>query len=208
MSVTEGGTSEAVPGAAGAPAATREVSEASLRQPVMVIGVLLAGAAVAVSLGVYGQVHDPTGESPYRLFFTNTINLKVWFATIAVALALFQAVSALRIFGRLKFPREMPSWYGDAHRLSGTLAFLFSLPVAYHCLWSLGLQSSDTRVLVHSLLGCAFYGIFATKVIGVRSHSLPGWFLPIIGGATFTLVVGLWVTSSLWFFTNVGFPQF
>ena len=69
------------------------------------------------------------------------------------------------------------------HRISGRLAFIASLPVAYHCLWSLGFQDTDTRVLVHSLAGCAVYGAFAAKVLIVRSKRLPGVALPIAGGA-------------------------
>jgi Family of unknown function (DUF6529) len=49
--------------------------------------VLLVGGAVAVALGVYGKVHDPTHEQPYTWFFTSTIQLKVWFATTALAVA-------------------------------------------------------------------------------------------------------------------------
>jgi Family of unknown function (DUF6529) len=37
---------------------------------------------------------------------------------------------------------------------------------------------------------------------------LPGWALPVLGGLVFTLVVGLWLSSALWFFRNVGFPNF
>ncbi|NQV05229.1 hypothetical protein HQ535_01650, partial [bacterium] len=51
---------------------------------------LVGGAAVAVILGVYGNVHDPTGRSLITGFFTSTISLKVWLATFAVALAAFQ----------------------------------------------------------------------------------------------------------------------
>jgi hypothetical protein len=40
------------------------------------------------------------------------------------------------------------------HRWSGRLAFLVSIPVAMHCLYALGFQAFDLRVLVHSLLGC------------------------------------------------------
>lgn len=181
---------------------------ASTQSSLRLLYIAGAGAAVALALGVYSKVHDPTGQTTYRFGFDLMLGMKAWFATVAVVLALWQVTTAGWMWGRLPGAGDAPSWVAPTHRWSGTLAFLFTLPVAYHCLWSLGLQSSDTRVLVHSLLGCAFYGIFATKVIGVRSHSLPGWFLPIIGGATFTLVVGLWVTSSLWFFTNVGFPQF
>src|SRR5207245_10578724 len=62
---------------------------------------LLAGALVALSLGIYGRVHDPTGQSLVTIFFTRTITLKVWLATAAVTLAVVPLLSALRADGRL-----------------------------------------------------------------------------------------------------------
>lgn len=170
----------------------------------------MAGALVAVALGVYGNVHDPTGQKLFTLVFTATLNMKAWLATIAILLAVFQLLSALRIYGKVSWPATVPSWFGDAHRLSGTLAFFVSLPVAYHCLWSLGFRSdtSDMRTYVHSIAGCFFYGAFATKIVAVRSHRMPGWALPVIGGSVFASLVIVWLTSSLWFFDNAGFPSF
>ena len=78
--------------------------------------------------------------------------------------------------------------------------------MAYHCLWALGFEATDARVVTHSILGCAFYGAFTTKLLVVRSDRLPGWALPLVGGTLVTLVTGLWLTSSLWYFTSVGFP--
>ena len=177
---------------------------------VKVLGVFLAGAAVSILLGVYGDTHTPTGEKPYNLFFTDTIQLKVWFATAAVALALLQVLLAMRLYGKLKWPRTAPSWLGDAHRLCGTLAFLITLPVAYQCLWALGFQSTPTRVLVHSIVGCLFYGAFVAKVLSVRVSGLPGWSLPIVRGIVFTALVVVFLTSSVWFVTDgpAGLPIF
>ncbi len=171
------------------------------------IAVIIAvGSAASLALGVYGNVHDPTGESLVTLFFTATINAKVWLATIAVALAVFQLGSALRIYGKLG-SGDAPRWLGPAHRASGTGVFLISIPVAYHCLWALGFQSGEgSRILVHSLLGCAFYGAFVAKVLFVRAKDLPNWALPAAGGTVFTILVGIWLTSSFWFFTSVEFP--
>ncbi|MGH2358797.1 MAG: DUF6529 family protein, partial [Candidatus Limnocylindria bacterium] len=45
-------------------------------------------------------------------------------------------------------------------------------------------------------------------VLIVRSRGLPGWALPIAGGTVFTALVGVWLTSSFWFFTSVTFPGF
>ena len=175
------------------------------------IGALLAvvalGAAVAVSLGVYGRIHAPTGDSISPFGFPAVLPMKAWFATGAAALALFQLVSALWMWGRLPGgSAPAPGWTGPAHRWSGTVAFLLTLPVAYHCLWALGFQDTDTRVLVHSILGCAFYGAFTTKLLSLRVRRLPGMTLPVVGGSLVALLVGIWWTSSLWFFTNVGFP--
>ena len=181
--------------------------EAAVRTfPTNLVVAVLAGAAVAVALGVYGRVHDPTGHALFTLFFTGTINLKVWFATVAVVLAVVQVLTAMRIYGKIKVPRRAPTWLGDVHRLTGTLAFLVSLPVAYHCLWALGFEkhADQTRRFVHSLLGCFFYGAFAAKIVVVRSRNLPGWALPVAGGVVFSALVGIWVTSSLWFFQHIG----
>jgi hypothetical protein len=166
---------------------------------------LVVGGAVAVLLGVYGRNHDATGRGLSKLFFSDGIHLKAWFATIAVVFALFQVLSALRLYGTIKIPRAFPSWLGQAHRLSGTLAFLFSLPVAYHCLWGLGFATTGgSRRVLHSIFGCLFYGAFASKVIVVRSKRMPGWALPVIGGITFTVLVLVWMTSALWFFNQRG----
>ncbi|NQV08073.1 hypothetical protein HQ535_16180, partial [bacterium] len=116
--------------------------------------------------------------------------------------------SALRLWGRLG-SGDAPVWLGSVHRISGTAAFVLTIPVAYHCLWALGFETgAGARVLIHSIIGCAFYGAFATKVIAVRDHDQPRWVLPVIGGTVFSLLVVIWLTSSLWFFTNVEFPGF
>jgi hypothetical protein len=166
------------------------------------VAVLLVGGAISLALGVYGKVHDPTHEQPYTWFFSSTIQLKVWFATAALVLAVVQVLLGMRLYDKISIPRRAPSWLSDAHRLTGTLAFVITLPVAYQCLWALGFQSTDTRVLVHSLLGCFFYGIFTVKVLAVRVKGLPSTTLPLAGGIVFVALVGLWLTSALWFLTS------
>jgi hypothetical protein len=175
---------------------------------VRVLGVFLVGAAVSAGLIIYGNEHSPTFERPFSLIFSDTINFKVWGATIVVTLAVAQVLLALRIYDKIHWPRTSPPWLGDLHRLLGTSAFLVSLPVAFLCLWSLGFQDATTRTFVHSVLGCSFYGAFVWKVLGVRMHSLPGWFLPVAGTVVFLTLIGIWFTSSFWFFRHVGFPEF
>lgn len=166
---------------------------------------VLIGAGLAVGLGVYGRVHDPTGETVMTLFFEQQITMKAWLATGAVLSVVFQVGSALVLYGKVdRF--TAPSWLGDAHRISGTVALVLSLPVAYHCLWAIGFSADlgVTRVYVHSIAGCLFYGAFATKVIVVRSHGLPALALPIVGALVFTSLVAVWLTSAFWYFDTQG----
>src|SRR4051794_1096223 len=138
------------------------------------------GALVAVSLGIYGSVHDPANDLAITLGFSDTITMKVWLATAAVLLGVGQLGSALWMYGRLPLGAA-PDWIGGAHRISGRLAFLLTLPVAYHCLYQLAFQHSSARVLAHSLLGYIFYGAFAAKATIVLSQGLPGIALPVAG---------------------------
>ncbi len=168
---------------------------------------LLVGAAVAISLGVYGNVHDPTGRSLISLFFTRTINLKVWLATAAMVLALFQVTSAVKMEGRLGAGHG-PRWLPRAHRASGTTAFLLTVVVAYHCLWALGFQDANTRVLIHGIAGCVFFGALATKILVVRGRGIPNFAYSLAGGLLFSALTVVWLSSALWFFLNVEFPGF
>ena len=67
----------------------------------------------------------------------------------------------------------------------------------------LGFKAPDARVAVHATVGTFFYGVFAAKVLVVRDRSLPGWALPAAGLTLASMLLVLWLTSSLWYFTNV-----
>jgi mono/diheme cytochrome c family protein len=144
--------------------------------------------------------HDPRSKGYFRLFFSDPIHLKAGFATAAIVLACFQLFTAAWIFRKL--PWRKPAWVNPAHRWSGRLAFVCTLPVAYHCIFKLGFRDPSTRVLAHSLLGCAVYGAFAAKVTIVRLHRFPRFVLPLAGSLLFAVLVGVWYTSALWLYRN------
>jgi hypothetical protein len=164
---------------------------------------LLIGGAVAVALGVYGRLHEPTHVAVNLAGFSGPLAAKAWLTTGAAAFAVVQLLSALVMYGKVPGVRS-PSWIGTLHRWSGRIAFLFAVPVAIHCLYAVGFQFGETRVLVHSLLGCFFFGAFTVKMLSLSRKGTPGWVLPLFGGFVFTGLVGLWLTSSLWFFTTFG----
>jgi mono/diheme cytochrome c family protein len=158
-------------------------------------------ALVSLTVGIVSK-HDPRSTGYFRLFFEDPIHLKAGFATAAVVLALFQLFTAAWIFRKL--PWSKPRWVNPAHRWSGRLAFLFTLPVAYHCIFKLGFRDPTSRVLAHSLFGCAVYGAFAAKVTIVRMHRFPRPVLPIAGGLLFAILVGVWWTSALWLYKRTA----
>lgn len=161
------------------------------------------GAVAAVGLGVFGKVHEAQFFSVSVAGFSSGTAVKAWLATLAMVLALFQLASAFAMY-RLIPGGKAPSWIGTAHVWSGRLAVLASVPVAVHCLYALGFQSYDNRVLFHSLFGCFFYGAFVTKMILLTRKGLRGWVIPIAGGLVFFGLVYVWLTSALWFFDTNG----
>jgi hypothetical protein len=170
---------------------------------VAVLVAVALGAIVAVGLGVFGKLHEPQFFSISVAGFSSGTAVKSWLATLAVTLALFQLASAFAMY-RLIPGGRAPSWIGGAHVWSGRLAVLASVPVAVHCLYALGFQSSDSRVLFHSLFGCFFYGAFVTKMVLLTRKGLGGWVIPIAGGLVFFGLVYVWLTSALWFFQTSG----
>nr|WP_066064140.1 DUF6529 family protein [Frankia sp. EI5c] len=170
--------------------------------------VLLAGVAVALSLGVYAKAHEPAARPLFTLGFSGMLAMKAWLTTGAAALLLVQLTTALWMWGRLPGAGPAPAWAVPVHRWSGTVAFVLTLPVALHCVWALGFAADDARTLVHSLVGCLFYGAYAAKMLGLRTARLPGWALPLLGSAVLLCLVVLWLTASLWFFTRPDLPKF
>ena len=169
-------------------------------------GIALAvavGALVSIALGVYGNLHDPTFFAVNLGGFSSGVAAKAWLATLAFVLALVQTFSALVMYGRLP-AITAPPWIGTLHRWSGRAAVLVTAPVAVHCLYALGFQYDQPRVLVHSVFGCLFYGAFVAKMLVLTRSGTPKWALPVLGGLVFTALVVLWLTSSVWFFATSG----
>jgi hypothetical protein len=173
------------------------------RSMARLFGPLAIGIGVAVGLGVYGKLHEPTGIAVNISGFSSPLTVKVWLASGAALLALVQLASALVMYGKVPGVYA-PYWLGSLHRWSGRVAFLLTVPVAVHCLYALGFATYDTRTLLHSLAGCFFFGAFTVKMLILPRSGVPGWALPLFGGLVFTALAVLWLTSSFWFFTTTG----
>lgn len=166
---------------------------------------LLIFALLSLDVGVIAKrtVQQPYATPFFHLFFSDTLHMKVWLVSAALLLALFQLLTAARIYDLLHFPPKGRFYY-VVHRWAGRVALALTVPVAYHCIFLLGFGTYDTRVYVHSLLGSCLYGAIVTKVLFVRSTRFPRWALPVAGGILFAIILGLWLTSALWFFSTFG----
>jgi hypothetical protein len=167
---------------------------------------LLLAAGVAVALGVVGRRFGRASGTLPTFGFSDTVHFKAWLASAVLVLAVAQLITALWLYRRLPGAGRAPGWLPRVHRLTGAVAFILSLPVAFYCLYSFGFAPAptSTRTLIHSLAGCAFYGAFAAKVLLVHTRRLPNWALPVAGGLILTIVVVIWLTSSLWLFRTTG----
>lgn len=170
---------------------------------------VLIGALVAVTLGVVGRTLSPGSAVLPTLGFSDQAHFKAWVATAVVAFAFVQLVTALWMFGRLPGAPPAGARVVWVHHASGGIAFVLSLPVAFYCLYMLGFapEPATSRTVLHSLLGCLFYGAFVTKMLFLRIRGLPGLALAVVGGLVFSSVVLLWLTSTVWLFGTFGISR-
>jgi len=180
--------------------------EPSLEQPIRANPVWLAVplvlfALIALTVGLVARrtVREPYAIPFFHPFFVDTLHMKAWLVTVALVLACGQVLTAARIYEVFRFPTK-GRLYHTIHRWAGRTAILVTLPVAYHCVFLLGFGTDTPRILIHSLLGSALYGAVVAKVLTVRSTRFATWVLPVAGGLLFAIILGLWLTSALWFF--------
>src|SRR3954452_8591937 len=157
------------------------------RVPLLVF--VLVGCAVGLALGVYAAQHKPSGYALDIAGFSSPLYVKAWLTTFAAVLAVVQLLTAA-----LMYDAGAPAWTCVAHRWSGRVAVLLTVPVVVHCVYALGFRTDDPRVLAHSYLGCFFYGSFVAKMLFLTRKDQPRWVVPVAGGALFAALIGLWLT--------------
>ena len=117
--------------------------------------------------------------------FTGMLQLKAWLATAALVLVVVSGHRAVAV-GTAAGSAGTPRLARTGAPVERRRRLRLSVPVAVHCVWSLGFVTSTPRVLAHSALGCAFYGAYAAKMLGLRLRGTPRWLIPVLGGTMFT----------------------
>jgi hypothetical protein len=168
---------------------------------------LLAPFAAGVGVYLFGSRHTPDyATGLFGQHGNAAVDLKARLGTALLALALLQLGLAAWMYGRLPGAAAGGRPVRLGHRATGWLAFLLSLPIAYHCLVTYGIETTSTRVEIHSVTGCVLYGAFVAKVVVVRSRRLPGLLLPVLGGVLFLSIALLWYTAALWALNDFSVP--
>jgi len=180
---------------------TAQAPDQKLSPQTVVLMAMTIGALVSVGIGTYGAVHPPGKVAINVAGFSSFYAVKTWMASLVLVLAMVQVISALMIYGKIQRGGRYAAFL---HRWSGRAAVATSVPVAAHCLYIAGFMATDARVLVHSLAGTFFYGVFTMKMLLLSTDDSPRWALPVAGAALFATLTVLWASSSLWFFTTFG----
>lgn len=185
--------------------AVRKARQPHRKVHVPLAAALVAGALVTVSVGLLERhmLASPHPISYFQLFFSSPFYMKAWLASAALVLAFGQLVTAAGMYGVFGISSRT-RFYHIVHRWSGRFAIALTLPVAFNCLFDLGLSPMDMRIMIHAILGAFIYGIFVAKFLLLRVDHAPGWILPILGSALFATVLGLWLTSAYWWFNLYG----
>ncbi len=185
----------------------REVTAAAPRAAAPVLlGVVLLGTAVSVTLGALGATVGQPRSLP-TFGFTSMQTFKAWLASLVLLLVLLQLFTALWIYGRVPWLGPASNGVHRIHRTSGVVAIALTLPIAWYCIYAFGFDTSTPRTAVHSVLGCAFYGAFVAKLCALRVPRLPHAVVPVLGGLLFATFVGAWWLSALWWFQTVGWTR-
>ena len=169
---------------------------------------LAAGTAVALALGAYSVLHEPTRRDFVLYGFESAASWKSALTLVVAVLFVAQAALGFKLAGMLGFRVPTRAGLAELRRLVATLAVGFSVPVAFHCVWVLGFRSDSSAVTLHSILGCVAYGCVVAALWPDRPNpssattSVGSWVL-LVGATQFIVGVGA-ATAVVMLFTLQG----
>src|ERR1700747_874559 len=112
----------------GPPARSRPAPIQPDRSARLLVVPTLVGCLVALTLGIYGRLHSPTGVAVDVIGFSHGGTVKSVLASAAIVFAIIQVGSSLVMYGKVRWIGA-PSWIGGLHRWSGGIAFLLTVAV-------------------------------------------------------------------------------
>ncbi len=173
---------------------------------------LAVGAAVAVALGVYSVLHQPTGRDFVLYGFESAASWKNALTLVVALLLVAQAALSFKLAGLFGLRATTRPWLSELRCLLATLAVGFSLPVAFHCVWVLGFGSDSPAITLHSILACVAYGCVVAALWPERSERIHanarrGPWASVVGATQYVVGVGAATAVVLLFTLQGATPQ-
>lgn len=126
--------------------------------------------------------------------------LKSILTTVVVIVAVWQAVSGLRMTGRLKRIRAPVGTLRFGHRHGGDATLLLTLSVAFICVTHLPFSTYPPRVPLHAALGTLAAAVLVLKVVIARRFRRYLRHARIMGYVAGFSLLGCFWASALWYF--------
>lgn len=129
---------------------------------------------------------------------------KIVLTAVVTALAVYQALLAVVVYGRARLPFLSSSSAAVTHRTVGDVIVALVLLVGFMCLVVHGFEDSvragapgpDGRAGWHSALSTALVVVLALKLAVLHIWRSLGRLLPVLGVGVLTLMIATWLTSA------------
>ena len=133
--------------------------------------------------------------------------LKSIVTTVILALALIQALGMLQVRGYLRLLPVKKRRLPQLHRRGGIAVLVLTATVAVICMSGFGYVPYSPRLKAHAVMGALAILVLLVKV--AISHRFRRYLRYLrltlaLGAAAGLLILGVFVTSALWYFLQVA----
>jgi len=133
--------------------------------------------------------------------------LKSLVTTVILALALIQALGMLQVRGYVRLLPVKKRRLRQLHRWGGIAVLVLTVTVAVICVSGFGYVLYSPRVKTHVVMGALAILVLLVKV--AISHRFRRYLrylrlTLVLGAAAGLLILGVFVTSALWYFLQVA----
>lgn len=130
--------------------------------------------------------------------------LKSAVTTIVLALALMQALGMAQVRGYVRLLPLEKNWLRQWHRRGGIATLVLALAVAAICVFGERYAYYSVRVQAHAVMGALAILALLMKVAITNRFRQYLRFTLALGAVAGLLILGTFVASALWYFTQVA----
>jgi hypothetical protein len=126
--------------------------------------------------------------------------LKSILTTLVLFIAILQALSMLQVMGRIRLVNVSSPQLRLFHKGGGDVTLFLMLATAFLCLTQLTATFQEPRILLHTLFALCGLAMILLKFAMARFFRAYLHYARQIGAPLFLSIVGIFLTSALWYF--------